>query len=1475
MLSSFHGIASLTDEYKAFTEVLLSETLKKTEFDTHCESTRETLAKLKLDKDKVAELYSSFFRPALKRYSFESSHVFFSQNAKFAVSVHLKDPKKAILCKVFEENMRLEEIGVVFECSKVISSVKFCSDSSYVVISSEAKCVAVSTLSSRVIFAIEASDLDSRNPQKSISNPHLITSANNIHVVPYLTETSLQGEDCVWFDLLDGKILLLDIRKWNKDPHFSLRKLQIELKNWAEFAGEKQLDQVRLFAINSFVVFLRDKHLEVYLLELKLDLDEIVNEKIVIDFVVTAKQSMNLNRKIAPMQASQISRHRVLVTSSKENQIEEYVSLEYDENSGFVVSQLLEVQSNMASQVSAFYGLKYLIMVDSQYYKGKKTRLMKIFIKSAEGYELFAVLNPFEEKVRAGNITLQLTSDQKHLMVSLQTQESGTIVSFIKAPFPDVLTCTACIPKKVKDFTDGTTQTGVQIKQIDCSFDELRIEFDREPKCITSQSELEDFGILSLQNNTLLRSMSLFNPSTMKFFKTLSFQNSLLAHFPLHYPCKIQHQNMMLLTSQKQVVKDGVSVMQHDKVYSLDYQTGHVSLISDSYESISIDGHYIFSRDEMQATIIMKEVLTGKQLDLQMNTVNKRFDVIGGKIICWNRARNLGANSIKILSFQDDRIKLEFETSEKEDLGTHPIFARKRELMLLILREEFVLIKLREMKVFKLRIPSEIDAGADIEAVTVSMDEKTASFVYKAYLDVMIYVLHLEENLTITAVLPPKNTKDMVMVGAESVYLMTKDRKYNLEPTTLRFFPLSNSAYHSTVNVEISRFRSLEEANFGNQGRKRYILSGDTVEFIRVENIRVSGISYKHFSTTSFLVKYKIAFCDPSLYCMEMIFQQVRIYFTAESSVKKRSIIDNIISIIKTIRPQIIEMQQVYTAIIYHLDNTYAMRKYIEFVGIEELVTRDQILTIFYLNPKMLSGKEIVAALKRFAETHKRIPAFDEGSMVEFVLRKDKKTSRDDLTKDILKLLIFAPTEIVVHGNLISSKKNFLPLKSDLQDTSPGSKFQTYPRLCRPLLQSDPHKVNSYRVYESKIKLDLSNGSLFSLALFDMIVNASDEDIIERYSVLIYHKWEKIFNYALVYSVLFWLMTVLACLFLGGVVQKRLLGVIIIVINGLFIFFEFKKLLSKPKVFLVTPRNYLDVALHTASILVSIIIMIKMDSLETLVTNWIRLATIMLLCVRSISFMRVFGPLRYIIRMLYEVLAGLPPFIVVLLSVIFMWAFAWSLNPVLDEEYGEDKPLGYGHALQVAFGILIDMKPGGEHAELEPLQFVFVVIGHCLIIVTMLNFLIAQIVHTFEESYEGKVLHDVKELLGFISDFDIFMINEGKPEPGRNRGSKYLTLVSEEKDDQLTDIQKVMREELKKLEMKVEAVQKHLSKDIQDLNAKLDSKLSVLVKVLDPEGTAQKQVVKEEALRYFSKRPTLMVDELEPSTPMLKYNKSK
>lgn len=121
----------------------------------------------------------------------------------------------------------------------------------------------------------------------------------------------------------------------------------------------------------------------------------------------------------------------------------------------------------------------------------------------------------------------------------------------------------------------------------------------------------------------------------------------------------------------------------------------------------------------------------------------------------------------------------------------------------------------------------------------------------------------------------------------------------------------------------------------------------------------------------------------------------------------------------KTLRPQTLDLSDIYTIVVYHLNYDYAFKKYLtEIVNIEELVVKDKLLTIFYSDPKVASGKQIVKALKKYSQDNGTLPFADEKGIRDLIMNRDKNLLLDDMTREILKMLIFSPTDVVLDGEL-------------------------------------------------------------------------------------------------------------------------------------------------------------------------------------------------------------------------------------------------------------------------------------------------------------------------------------------------------------------------------------------------------------------------------------------------------------------------
>lgn len=247
------------DAYRSFNETTYVG--QRTEFQTFCDEVRETLINNNKQHAHVRELCSLFGSPVIHRTTY-SSHVHFSPDLKYAISVPLLDKTCAMAAVVVPESYRLEDMSRVFDSNSRVRKVTFNSDSSLALVASEEKLCIIALNSRKKLVTILSKDLDSPHPAEAVVDPSFISFQSTIHLVPLLSETSLISEDIVYVNLRNGKILLVDLRGWKTAKDFKPRLLTITLEGWQTYCSTREMDHFQMLSPTCILVLLKDESAE-------------------------------------------------------------------------------------------------------------------------------------------------------------------------------------------------------------------------------------------------------------------------------------------------------------------------------------------------------------------------------------------------------------------------------------------------------------------------------------------------------------------------------------------------------------------------------------------------------------------------------------------------------------------------------------------------------------------------------------------------------------------------------------------------------------------------------------------------------------------------------------------------------------------------------------------------------------------------------------------------------------------------------------------------------------------------------------------------------------------------------------------------------------------------------------------------------------------------------------------------------------
>jgi hypothetical protein len=255
--------------------------------------------------------------------------------------------------------------------------------------------------------------------------------------------------------------------------------------------------------------------------------------------------------------------------------------------------------------------------------------------------------------------------------------------------------------------------------------------------------------------------------------------------------------------------------------------------------------------------------------------------------------------------------------------------------------------------------------------------------------------------------------------------------------------------------------------------------------------------------------------------------------------------------------------------------------------------------------------------------------------------------------------------------------------------------------------------------------------------------------------VFVQYKWNKIYKFALIYSVIYWIMNLMAYVFNGFYFSVVPLGVTLSVMNMLFLLFELKCALADYRRYLSSPWNWIDLVIHTFSIITIYIILGTSEVNNSMALAWVRVITVFVLSFRGITMLRVFKQTRYLISMLLQVLIDVVPFIVVLAFVLLIYIYVWFVIVYYktDEVDGNTQP-NYYDSIQLAVFTFFGQFPTNN---LSTFQFVMIAIGSVLLALTLGNFIIALITSTYDKISDDRQLFDAKDVIAMISDFDAFL----------------------------------------------------------------------------------------------------------------------
>lgn len=516
--------------------------------------------------------------------------------------------------------------------------------------------------------------------------------------------------------------------------------------------------------------------------------------------------------------------------------------------------------------------------------------------------------------------------------------------------------------------------------------------------------------------------------------------------------------------------------------------------------------------------------------------------------------------------------------------------------------------------------------------------------------------------------------------------------------------------------------------------------------------------------------------------------EELKKYYKTDDPTLRKAIFTNMLSIVSMNDRQALTHHPIYCIIFFHLNHPEALTAFAKVVGsIDILFTNHPLLKLFFLvNGKRESMINTVRLFEDYFQEFKKYPAIDQETMTNLIQQYDKSLISNNLREDLFLKILFAPYPDKYSGELKSDTTAIVRFEADRRDD--GLKSDVVRIAVESLLRKDPKNLSDFSIFESLIPINFGTGSRFGTALFETFDNVSNDSLKSRCKVLIYQKWNKIFPYAMMYAIIFWTMSIILYAALSIRTESKGLGTTVIVLNSLFLIYEFKNCISNFSRYIRDPWNYYDIFIQVLSIVANGLVAGKEETQMTIALNWVRVIVVLLVGIRAITWLRVFSPTRYLITMVLGVFQDFVPFLIILITAIFVFAFFWRLTPGL----GPSEVVSPHHfytAIQVPVNIIFGNAPQGE-PDGEPfnmIKFIIIIFGNTTLALVLMNFLIALIGGTFSRISDNKDLYDVRELLYIIRDLDGFLTGFRRPFdrcfPNRTKGY-YLSLIP---DDEVSD----------------------------------------------------------------------------------------
>jgi hypothetical protein len=319
----------------------------------------------------------------------------------------------------------------------------------------------------------------------------------------------------------------------------------------------------------------------------------------------------------------------------------------------------------------------------------------------------------------------------------------------------------------------------------------------------------------------------------------------------------------------------------------------------------------------------------------------------------------------------------------------------------------------------------------------------------------------------------------------------------------------------------------------------------------------------------------------------------------------------------------------------------------------------------------------------------------------------------------------------------------------------------------KSLKSIDSSNLVPYEVFISASPIELSMRQQKCLELFNLLDQCPSDEVNAILRPLVYLKWNKVFWAAFIYICLYWTFAIVSYLFYGFNTDNWAMAGIIIAIGGLMLIYESMTIQGSILEYLKEYWNLVDLTIIIGSIVTAPL----MPSFDVKTMEWaiVRMVIVSIIWVRALTWLRIFRPVRYLITMTLRVVYDMLTYLLVLAVAIVTLTFVWRLSYYFIDDGGstelslsenEHVPTFF-KSLQVVTSMILgnvpDSNANGNDFTIG--TFIITVLLGIVMALALTNLLIAIINQTYADVESIKKVHDLREIIDLIVDFDSFTRN--------------------------------------------------------------------------------------------------------------------